>query len=141
MNIHLRTFAAGCAFTLVVFAASSFGASAPLKNPKPTHGIGTAVTWKAADAPAEGPSDHDRLIAAIKRIDRLQVKLAHTSETANVAADDAANALSLTNCITGGVGLAENFDGTIVDAKAAGDNPIDSFVLPTLSDDCVSEIG
>lgn len=141
MSIHLRTFFAGCAFTLLVVAASSFGAATP--KPAPTHGISTAaISASAKPLPAadpEGPSDHDRLVALIKRVDRLQVKLARTSDTANAAADDAANALGLTGCITGGVGLGELFDGSIVDEKAAGDNAVDSFVVPTLSDDCVSE--
>lgn len=135
MSICRRTLAASTLTALIVSAAVSQGASAP----KPTHGIGTAVTWKATD---EGPSDHDRLVALIKRVDKLQVKLAHTSETANVAADDAANALGLTGCITGGVQIDERFDGSLVDARQQDDGtePIDSWVVPTLSDDCVTEI-
>lgn len=138
MSIHIRTFIAGCAFTLAVFAATSF--SAPVPKAPPTHGIGTAVTWKASD---EAPSDHDRLVALIKRVDRLQVKLAKTSETVNIAADDAANALGLTGCVTGAVQIDERFDGSFVDSReqADGTTPIDSFVVPTLSDDCVGEAG
>lgn len=144
MSICRRTLAASTLTALIVSAAVSQGASAPLKDPKPTHGISTAVTstQPLPLAPAEGPSDHDRLVALIKRVDRLQIKLARTSETANVAADDAANALGLTGCITGGVQIDERFDGTLVDSRQQDDGtePIDSWVVPTLSDDCVTEI-
>lgn len=138
MSICRRTLAASTLTALIVSAAVSQGA--PVPKAPPTHGIGTAVTWKATD---EGPSDHDRLVALIKRVDRLQVKLAKTSETLTTAADDAANALGLTGCVTGAVQIDERFDGSFVDSReqADGTTPIDSFVVPTLSDDCVGEAG
>lgn len=133
MTIHLRTFAAGALFTLAV--ATSMGSAA--STPKPTHGIGTAVI-KAL--PAVGaPSDHDRLNALMRRVDRLQNQLAEARSIALEADTSAGNAEAMTQCITGGVALIERADGTIVgaDSGSLGDDS-DTFVMPTLDDSCVA---
>jgi hypothetical protein len=135
LSVHLRTFAAGAAFTLVVSAATSFGAATPKV---PSHGISTGAISAKPLPPVSRPSDYDRLLALIKRVDKLQNQLVEARSIALEADAAAGDAQSITSCITTAASLIERADGTIVgeDAGPLADDAL-SITVPTLDDSCV----
>lgn len=82
---------AAAAVSLVVSASVGSASPTPQASP-PTHGIGTAVIWRAEG----GPSTADKLAALSKRVDRLQVKLNETRDQADLAE---ANVETVANCL------------------------------------------
>ena len=114
--IHLRTFLAGCVFTLAVWAATSLGA--PLK-------------------PVSPPSNAQRIEALTKRVDSLQNRVAADHADLRSIGATAANAADVTDCITQGVWLAMNPETGLI--EAADGSEASYWIIPTLDEACVTE--
>ena len=114
--VHLRTFLAGCVFTLAVWAATSLGA--PLKLVSP-------------------PSNAQRIEALTKRVDSLQNRVAQVSRAANQAQLSALDALDFTTCITQAVWVSMNPETGLI--QSADGSEASYWIVPTLDEACVPE--
>lgn len=85
--------------------------------------------------PVGAPSDHDRLVALMRRTDALQNQLAYAKRTANSAALDAENALAVTDCLTGAVAITGDPDTGDTQYGDSADPQAD--ILATISPDCL----
>lgn len=117
----LRQLIASALVALLVSVAVS-GATSPPITDHPTHGIGTAVTWRAS-----GPSNSQRLDALSKRIDILTARLADTRQIAQ-------NAAKLASCVDGGFWVTQ--DDETGDWMSGDGTESDAVVMATLAKSC-----